>query len=107
MKEHSFYDQVYSIVKQIPKGKVTNYGTIALILGSPRAARAVGYALNAIKKGDLKNEIPWQRVVNAKGQITFKGDLFRANLQKSLLIKEGIIFDSTDTIDFQKYGWPS
>lgn len=101
----SFYKQVYDLVCKIPKGKVTTYGNIAYILGKPRAARAVGYALNALKK--TETHIPWQRVINSKGMISFKGDIFRANLQKKLLEEEGIEFDENDKIDLQKYGWLS
>jgi methylated-DNA-protein-cysteine methyltransferase-like protein len=105
MEKVSFYVEVYKIVKKIPKGKVTTYGTIALLLGKPRAARAVGYALNALKKDAESQSIPWQRVINAQGQISFKGDTLRANFQKNLLLKEGIVFDTTDSVDFKKYGW--
>ena len=104
MKETNFYEKVYTIVKKIPKGKVTNYGTIALLLNQPRAARAVGYALNALQKNEA-TDVPWQRVINSQGKISFKGDTLRANLQKKILIKEGIVFDSTDSIDLKKYGW--
>ncbi len=104
-EKDSFYQRVYEKVKEIPKGKVTNYGTIAALLGNPRAARAVGYALNSLKKTDL-SEIPWQRVVNAQGKISFKGDTFRANLQKEILEAEGILFDHEESIDFKTQGWP-
>lgn len=103
MTKSSFYSEVYKVVSKIPVGKVTTYGTIALILGKPRAARAVGYALNALKK--TETEIPWQRVINAQGKISFKGDVFRANLQKKLLEREGIEFDKHEKIDLVKYGW--
>lgn len=104
-KSTNFYDSVYSVVKKIPKGKVTTYGHIALLLGNPRAARAVGYALNALKK-EMESKIPWQRVINAKGQISFRGDGFRADLQKKILQSEGVLFDlNNDTLNFDKYGW--
>lgn len=99
----SFYKQVYDLVCEIPKGKVTTYGNIAYLLGKPRAARVVGYALNALKKTETK--VPWQRVINSNGMISFKGDIFRANLQKKLLEQEGIEFDENGKIDLQKYGW--
>ncbi|TGL44742.1 MGMT family protein [Leptospira perdikensis] len=104
-KSTNFYDSVYAVVKKIPKGKVTTYGHIALLLGSPRAARAVGYALNALKK-EMEQKVPWQRVINAKGQISFRGDGFRASLQKKILQSEGVSFDlNNDTLNFDKYGW--
>lgn len=100
-----FYQEVYELVKKIPRGRVTTYGRIAVLLGSPRAARAVGYALNALKKENSQN-IPWQRVINARGQISSKGDTFRAQLQRQLLEEEGIAFSQTNTINFKKFGWP-
>lgn len=105
-REIGFYGDVYAIVKTIPPGRVTNYGTIANILGKPRAARAVGYALSALKKQE-ETEVPWQRVVNAQGKISFKGDIFRANLQRKLLEKEGIQFHDDGHIDLRIFGWPS
>lgn len=100
----SFYSRVYQIVSKIPKGKVTTYGEIATLLDSPRAARAVGYALNSLKKGNV-NAVPWQRVINAKGEISFKGDTFRANLQRKLLEEEGIEFNIVGQINFNYFGW--
>ena len=79
-------------------------GQIANILGSPRAARAVGYALNALKKDNLQ-AVPWQRVINAKGEISFKGDTIRANLQRKLLEQEGIVFNIVGQINFTSQGW--
>jgi methylated-DNA-protein-cysteine methyltransferase-like protein len=101
----NFYDKVYTLVKKIPKGKITTYGRIANLLGAPRAVRAVGYALNSLKKSQV-NEIPWQRVINSKGEISFKGDAYRANLQRKLLEQEGIIFNIVGQVDFKKFGWP-
>ena len=102
--KESFYAKVYEAVKKIPKGKVVTYGQIANILGSPRAARAVGYALNALKKDDLQ-AVPWQRVINAKGEISFKGDTIRANLQRKLLEQEGIVFSVVGQINITNFGW--
>lgn len=100
-----FYQQVYAITKQIPRGRVTSYGRIAAIIGKPRGARVVGYALSAIPKETL-SEIPWQRVINSRGMISFKGDTFRAQLQKKLLEDEGVVFDKFDKVDWSVYGWP-
>ena len=101
----SFYNRVYEIVKEIPAGKVSTYGRIAVLAGTPRAARAVGYALSALKEDSL-DEIPWQRVINSKGLISFKGDLIRADIQKKLLLEEGIVFDNNDRIELKLYVWP-
>lgn len=102
---NNFYHTVYEWTRKIPKGKVTSYGRLAVLVGSPRAARAVGYALNAIKKDDLQN-IPWQRVINSQGKISFKGDHFRAELQRKILEEEGIRFDDNGKINWEEYGWP-
>jgi methylated-DNA-protein-cysteine methyltransferase related protein len=101
---HSFFLSVYKFVEKIPKGKVVAYSWVAIALGKPRSARAVGYALSAL---DKKNEskIPWQRVINTQGKISFKGETTRAILQRKLLENEGIIFDLQDKIDFDQYGW--
>lgn len=93
------------MVKKVPKGKVTSYGRIAALLGKPRAARAVGYALNALSKGQ-EQKIPWQRVINSQGKISFRGDTGRSILQKKMLEDEGIKFDSTESIDWKVFGWP-
>ncbi|MDX1960412.1 MAG: MGMT family protein [Leptospiraceae bacterium] len=100
----SFYQSVFHLVKKIPKGKVISYGGIAYLLGNPRAARAVGYALNSLQKHP-DQEVPWHRVINSQGKISFKGDTLRAKMQRILLEKEGIEFDSNDKIDFNVYGW--
>lgn len=93
------------MVKKVPKGKVTSYGRIAALLGKPRAARAVGYALNALSKGQ-EQKVPWQRVINSQGKISFRGDTGRSILQKKMLEDEGIKFDFTETIDLKVFGWP-
>ncbi|EMJ98222.1 MGMT family protein [Leptospira alstonii] len=103
--EISFFKEVYTLVKKVPKGKVTSYGRIAALLGKPRAARAVGYALNALSKGQ-EQKVPWQRVINSQGKISFRGDSGRSILQKKILEDEGIKFNSAETIDLKVFGWP-
>ena len=98
----NFYEKVYSVTKKIPKGRVTTYGRIAVILGSPRAARAVGYALHLLND----EKVPWQRVINSRGEISFKGQTVRYNLQKKLLESEGVVFDKAGKVDLKKQGWP-
>ncbi|PJZ29016.1 MGMT family protein [Leptospira kmetyi] len=103
--EISFFKNVYALVKKVPRGKVTSYGRIAALLGKPRAARAVGYALNALSK-DQEQKVPWQRVINNQGKISFRGDTGRSILQKKILEDEGIKFNSAETIDLKIFGWP-
>lgn len=106
IQEISFFKEVYKLVKKVPKGKVTSYGRIAALLGKPRAARAVGYALNALSKTQ-EQTVPWQRVINSQGKISFRGDTGRSILQKKILEKEGIKFSASETVDLDLYGWPN
>lgn len=99
----NFYDAVYRLVREIPRGRVMTYGQIATILGHPRAARAVGYALKACTRADPP--VPWQRVINHKGQISARGDIERPLLQEKLLVDEGVEFDPSGTCDLKRYRW--
>ena len=101
----SFYMTVYNITTLIPSGMVSTYGRIAAMAGSPRAARAVGYALHSLPKDQLAT-VPWQRVINSRGKISSSGDSGRAVLQKKLLLSEGIIFGGDDTVSLKEFGWP-
>lgn len=98
----TFYSRVYAVVRLVPRGRVTNYGHIALLLGSPAAARAVGYALNALGPG---NDVPWWRIVNAAGGIVLKNRGSSADLQRALLEREGVRFREDDTCDLRVYRW--
>ena len=95
---HSSYQAFYAIIAQIPPGKVATYGQIALLAGKPGHARQVGYALNAMPEIDL----PWQRVVNAQGQISLRRG---AELQRSMLEAEGVIFDENGRINLKRFQW--
>ena len=98
-----FSDRVYWLVCQIPTGLVATYGQIATYAGSPRAARAVG---NLMKRSlEIDREVPWHRVINAKGAISFKGDTARAELQRRLLEAEGISFDDSGRCDLETHRW--
>ena len=103
-EKQTFYDAVYALVSMVPKGKVCTYGRIAAMLGSPRAARAVGYALFQLRY-DRHPHVPWQRIVNASGTISSKGDVIRAEEQLRLLKGEGIVLDGEDRIPLEKYLW--
>jgi methylated-DNA-protein-cysteine methyltransferase related protein len=92
------FEQVYALVREIPRGKVAAYGQIARWLGWPRGARTVGWALRALDT----DGIPWHRVVNAQGEISLKND---DGLQRSLLEAEGVVFGAPGRIDMQVYGW--
>src|SRR4249920_3127885 len=87
-----FFTYVYRLVAQVPKGKVVTYGQVAALLGAPGAARAVGAALRHLPP-PMSRTVPWQRVVNASGGISFRGDVVRVEEQRWLLENEEIEFN--------------
>jgi methylated-DNA-protein-cysteine methyltransferase related protein len=98
-----FRDKVFALIKRIPEGKVMTYGQVALLIGSPGAARQVGMALRGLGD-DLDNDIPWQRVINAQGGIsTYK--VGTGELQKALLESEGVVVNTEGKMDLKKYQW--
>lgn len=104
----NFYEQVYAVVRRIPRGKVTSYGRVAEMLGRPRAARAVGYALNGLKdkKGQpAYDDIPWQRVINSQGRISIVNREYGAQMQADLLRSEGVAVSDDLRIDLDTYLW--
>ena len=106
---NNFYDEVYAVVRRIPAGQVTSYGRIAHMLGRPRAARAVGYALNALEEGRSRGDgtaVPWQRVVNSVGRISRVNRENSAQHQAELLRAEGVLVTAELTLDMDKYLWP-
>lgn len=96
-----FHERVYAAVCQVPVGQVTTYGDIATLLGSPRVARHVGYALAALTDPG----VPWHRVINARGMISFRGDVVRGEMQRQRLEAEGIVFDGRGRVDLRRYRW--
>jgi len=96
----SKWERFYSIVKQIPPGKVATYGQIATLAGYYRQARQVGYALHAVPSDD----IPWHRVINAQGKISLNHEMGGA-VQRKLLEGEGVIFTAASIIPLQRYQW--
>lgn len=101
----TFRQKVYKIVKEIPYGRVTNFGTVALLMGNPRASRQVGFALRALTLGEEK--VPWWRVVNKQGYISINHGEGGAekNLQKQLLEEEGVMINDELVVDMSIYGW--
>ncbi|TFH00912.1 MAG: methyltransferase [Calditrichales bacterium] len=99
----SIFERVYEIVRQIPAGKVATYGQIAALLGPGMPPRIVGFALHGLPE---HTDIPWHRVVNAKGMISLPSDQVSFDLlQQQLLEKESVKFDSSRKIDFALYLW--
>lgn len=101
--QRSLYEAIYDVVRQIPPGQVATYGQIAAIANLAGKARLVGYALFRVPKD---SDVPWQRVINAKGEISHS--VLREGsdyVQRALLEDEGIIFDDNDKISLQRYQW--
>lgn len=108
MSNPNFYHQVYAIVRRIPRGKVTSYGRIARMLGRPNAARAVGYALSALKdekEGSAVTAVPWQRVINAQGRISIVNREHDGRQQAELLRSEGVVVGEDLRINLDIYLW--
>lgn len=97
-----FNRRVYQLVGKIPAGRVMTYGQIARLIGHPRAARQVGYALASTPKA---LSLPWHRVVNAQGQVSRRADPDGAGYQRLLLEAEGVFFDHRDRVPLQQFGW--
>jgi|CXWL01.1.fsa_nt_gi methylated-DNA-protein-cysteine methyltransferase-like protein len=93
------YEKIYCAVKKIPRGRVATYGQIAAIVGIPKDARRVGYALSALLDD---SDVPWQRVINAKGEISERPS---AEVQRIFLEQEGIIFTKCAQIDLLRFQW--
>lgn len=104
----NFFQRVYGIVAVIPRGKVSSYGQIAALLGNPRAARIVGWALHVMSEEQYQ-EVPWQRVINSRGMISTTCREHPAELQAQLLRAEGIKVvkrkDGTRWVDLDRYLW--
>lgn len=100
---NDFFDQVYQVVRLIPKGRVTSYGAIANYLGAKKSSRLVGYAMNAAHA--QKKPVPAHRVVNRNGELTGKHHFKTPFEMQELLEKEKIKIKNDKIIDFKKYFW--
>ncbi|MCR4615552.1 MAG: MGMT family protein [Clostridiales bacterium] len=96
------FEKIYEIVKQIPRGKVCTYGTVAVMAGDPGLSRVVGYALHSNPDNSL---IPCHRVVNRFGEVSSAFAFGGANAQTLMLEAEGIVFDENGRVDLKKYLW--
>lgn len=92
------YDRIYACVCEVPRGRVTTYGTIGGLVGC--GARQIGYALHHLRNV-ARSDVPWQRVINARGGISTHG-----NKQREFLEAEGVEFNERGLIDLDRFGWP-
>ncbi len=100
-EKRPLYERIYSIVRQIPPGRVASYGQIARIVGGC-TPRMVGYAMSALRSG---SDVPWQRVINSQGKISVHGDGIGTSLQRQLLEEEGVKFNASGRVDWDEVGW--
>jgi len=96
------YVNIYDVIARIPRRRVATYGQIAELAGIPGQPRRVGYALSALP-GD--SGVPWHRVINAKGMISFRSGTGPDKNQRRLLKREGVVFDSSGRIDLTRFQW--
>ena len=102
-KEYSFFDDVYDVVRQIPKGRVTSYGAIASYLGTKLSARMVGWAMNGAH--NVKPKVPAQRVVNRNGMLSGKAHFDTPTHMQELLKKDGVNVKDDTVVDFENRFW--
>ena len=98
----SAYQRIWRVVARIPRGRVATYGQVAELAGLPRAARQAGYAMHALPSG---SRVPWQRVVNARGEVSPRSNPGSELIQRVLLEREGVAFNARGRIDLTRFGW--
>lgn len=98
----SFSARVYACVRRVPEGRITSYGRVAAMLGKPRAARGVGYALSHLP---TETDVPWWRVVNRRGGISTSRTTGTALAQRSALEREGVEFDERGEASWERFEW--
>jgi methylated-DNA-protein-cysteine methyltransferase-like protein len=102
-KEYTFFEDVYAVVRQIPKGRVSSYGAIAAYLGTKLSARMVGWAMNAAHQA--KPKVPAQRVVNRNGMLTGKHHFQTETEMEQLLARDGVAVKSEKVENFKNIFW--
>lgn len=96
------YELIWTVVRTVPRGRVATYGQIAELAGLEGHARQVGYALHNLPEA---NDVPWHRVVNARGEISPRTAGDSHELQRMLLEAEGVEFDLRGRVDLKTYRW--
>ena len=102
-KDESFFELVFDVVREIPKGRVTSYGAIAAALGARSSARMVGWAMNGSHR--VKPKVPAHRVVNRQGLLTGKIHFQYPEQMQELLEKEGVKVEDDKVVEFNKKFW--
>lgn len=102
-RDENFFELVFEVARQIPKGKVTSYGAIAACLGTKSSARLVGWAMNGA--GRVRPKVPAHRVVNRIGMLSGKHHFSPPGMMEKLLKKEGIKIKNDQVQDFKNVFW--
>ncbi len=103
--ENTLYQTIFDTVRKVPYGNVASYGQIARLIGSPRSARVVGWALRTLPDG---TDVPWQRVINSSGMISIENMDVPKEQQVAQLRAEGIVIEERERnffVDMEKYQW--
>ncbi len=95
------YQRLYALARRIPKGQVASYGQLARMAGC--SARVAGYAMAALGPN---NKVPWQRVINARGEVSERSGGDGQAEQRLLLEAEGVVFNARGRVDLKACGWP-
>ena len=95
------YQRIYRTIRRVPSGRVATYGQIAGI-AKASGPRQVGYALHALPEG---HDVPWHRIINARGMISLDSALGGGSLQRALLEAERVVFDAKGRVDLKRYQW--
>lgn len=98
------YARIYAVVRRIPAGRVATYGQVAALAGLAGRARQVGYALHALPEG---SQVPWHRVINARGEVSPRAEPGWEGFQRFLLEEEGVAFDLAGAVDLERFLWQS
>lgn len=96
------YELFWSWIRKIPRGRVATYGQVAELAGLEGHARQVGYALHNLP---TPSNVPWHRVINAKGEVSPRSAGDSHELQRMLLEGEGVEFDAKGRLDLRRFGW--
>src|SRR5438105_144691 len=97
------HERIFAVVRRIPAGRVTTYGTVARLAGLGAHARLVGYALSALPTGTA---VPWHRVINAQGKLSLERSSSGSGVTQRLrLVREGVQVDVPGRVSLERYGW--
>jgi methylated-DNA-protein-cysteine methyltransferase-like protein len=98
----ALFERIYTVVRQIPEGRVATYGQVARLSELPRGARTVGWAMHSVPEG---SDVPWWRVINAQGRLSGRPGSSLALIQRALLEAEGVRFGPDGAVDLETFGW--